>query len=207
MPLLFQEIVDGDLLADHRLALGHRARLGLAADVAAPSAARSSASAHQCTWPPAAFTLVSKRFKIDVEIGEGVILDRARVVAQRLELRQPRGRAGALGDEVLLHMGHRLLQLRVAQRPVGVVLEGVAGGRVHAGVPSAARRADRRRLRSMPASTSATWRAATGRPSRGQLAGDVEQAAHIAGQQRYRRRWRRCRRSSPAPSGRRSPDT
>ena len=97
-------------------------------------------------------------------MGERVVLDRARAVAQRLELRQPLGGRGAPGDEIA-RMAEGALQSRVGQRLVHVVLEFRRGRDVGhwrgsfwlspiAG-PSA-----------MPARTSATWRALTAEPSR-----------------------------------------
>jgi hypothetical protein len=58
MPCAFQVLVDGDLLADHRLALGDGARARRLADRQHRPRA-SSASAHQCTWPPDASTFAS----------------------------------------------------------------------------------------------------------------------------------------------------
>ena len=54
---------------------------------------------------------------------EGVVLDVARAVAQRLELRQLGGDRGALVDEALPDIAERPLQLLVAERLVGVLLE------------------------------------------------------------------------------------
>ena len=48
--------------------------------------------------------------EIEIEMGERVVLDRARAVAQRVEFRQPRRGVGAPADEVLA---------RAAARPAG----------------------------------------------------------------------------------------
>ena len=95
---------------------------------------------------------------------ERVVLDRARAVAQRLELGQPVRRFGAPDREVA-RKGERALEPRVGQGLVSVLLEprGGGDGGHRAGSfwlspiagPSA-----------IPARTSATWRALTGDPSR-----------------------------------------
>src|SRR5262249_35646649 len=100
--------------------------------------------------------------EIDVEVVEDMVLDVARMVAQRLELREPRRGGRAPFHEVLLHMDERPLQLGIIERAPGVVLEAAAGGVLHqsvfdsplGGTPV------------MPASPSATWRTAIGRTSR-----------------------------------------
>ena len=56
-------------------------------------------------------------------MGKRVVLDVARRVAQRLELRQRGGGRGALVDEAALDLGERRLQRRVGKRPGGVLLE------------------------------------------------------------------------------------
>ena len=61
-------------------------------------------------------------------MGERVVLDVARRVAQRLELRQRGGGGGALVDEAALDLGERRLQRRVGKRPGGVLLEPGRGG-------------------------------------------------------------------------------
>ena len=93
---------------------------------------------------------------------ERVVLDVAGAVAQRLELGQALGGGGARGDEIAGDV-ERALQPRVAQRLVDIFLEARRGRQ----------RRSSRRLASpiggssvMPASTSATWRTRTCRPSR-----------------------------------------
>ena len=82
-------LVQADLLGDHRLALGDGARAGAAADVE-DDAARILGRlgemhvAAGCGHP----RLVG--FEVEVEMGERVVLDRLRLLAQRLELRQRR---------------------------------------------------------------------------------------------------------------------
>ena len=51
-------------------------------------------------------------FQVEIQVGQGVVLDVARGVAQRLELRQRRHRAGAPRHELRARVGQRLLQAR-----------------------------------------------------------------------------------------------
>src|SRR5262249_11810991 len=102
-------------------------------------------------------------FQIKIEVGECVILDVARGVAQRLELGEPLGgKPPPLGEAE--PFGGRALKLRVCERAARVILELGRGERHGAlrfgsGSPIAGPSA-------MPASTSATWRTATRRPER-----------------------------------------
>ena len=119
--------VQPDLLGDHRLALGDGAGAGRAADRQddLPRLFRSAGEMH----------LAARRqdlrlvfLEVEVEMGERVVLDVARRVAQRLELRQRGGGGGALVDEAALDLGERRLQRRVGKRPGGVLLEPGRGG-------------------------------------------------------------------------------
>ena len=53
-------------------------------------------------------------FEIEVEMGQHMVLDVARAVAQGLELGQALGGLRALVDEAGAHIAQRLLQLLVA---------------------------------------------------------------------------------------------
>ena len=96
-----------------------------------------------------------------------------------------------LVDEAGADVAERLLQLRVGERALGVLLEGGRGD-FHRFSPPRRSAA----CSVMPASTSATWRACDRDALALQLAGHVHQAAEIAGEQRARRRSRRSPRSS-----------
>src|SRR5579871_4919114 len=85
--VLLQVVVDCDLLRDHRLALGDRLRAGLLADrenrltgVGGGGAPMNLAARPLDVCRPC--------LEIEVEIGERMILDVARDIAQALELRQ-----------------------------------------------------------------------------------------------------------------------
>ena len=52
------------------------------------TARASSALRAQCTWPPAAVDVALVQFEVEIEMGERVVLDRASLLAQRLEFRQ-----------------------------------------------------------------------------------------------------------------------
>ena len=93
----------------------------------APSARASSAVLHQCTWPPARSTF-GPGFQVEIEIGQGVVLDVAADLAQALEFRQRGDGGGAARGEGGAGEGERLLQAGVGQRARGVFLEGGAGG-------------------------------------------------------------------------------
>ena len=66
--------------------------------------------------------------EVEVEMGERVILDVARGVAQFLEFRQPVRRRLPPADEAALDVPERPLQLRVGERLPGVLLEVLRGG-------------------------------------------------------------------------------
>jgi hypothetical protein len=75
--------------------------------------------------------------QIDVEMGEHMVAQVARLIAQRLELRQAGCGCGATGDEIGAHVAERLLQLRVVERATRIVLEALRRGEGgHASLPS-----------------------------------------------------------------------
>ena len=127
----FQVVVDAQLLADHRLALGDGARVGGAADLqhrvarfvggGAPVHLAAGASPRS---PPS--------LQVEVEIRQRVVLDVARDVAELLEFRQCGDGGGAAGDEAGAAARERLLQAGIVEGAVGVLLEGGRGGDVHA---------------------------------------------------------------------------
>ena len=73
--------------------------------------------------PAALVDLPLVGFEIKVEMGERMVLDRARLVAQRVELRQLRPRQRALDDEAALDVEKRALQLGIGQRAAALCLE------------------------------------------------------------------------------------
>ena len=127
----FQVVVDGDLLADHRFSLRHRPRAGGLADVQYRLARilRRGAPVHLATRGQ---QLRFPGFQVEIQVGQRVVLDVARGVAQRLELRQRRHRAAAPRHELRPRVGQRLLQRDVGDGARGVALEVGAGGNVHA---------------------------------------------------------------------------
>src|SRR6266849_978169 len=107
------------------------------------------------------------RFQIKVEMSERVVLDVARGIAQRVELGQPVGGLAATRGEIHLDEFQRLLQIRIGERIRSILLEarrsGVAG---HATAFARRRGSPLAGPSVMSASTSATWRARTGWPTR-----------------------------------------
>ena len=81
--------VEADLLGDHRLALGDGLRAAGRGRCRGRCRAPRGASRAKCTCPPAAGTARLVALEIEVEMGERVVLDVARGVAQLLEFRQP----------------------------------------------------------------------------------------------------------------------
>ena len=65
-------------------------------------------------------------FEIEIEMGERVVLDRARLLAKLVELGQFRDRRLALDDEAVLDVQERALKLRIGERFVRALLEGLA---------------------------------------------------------------------------------
>ncbi len=126
----FQVIVDAQLLADHRLALGDGARIGGSADrqhrvarfVGGGAPVHLAAGREDLGFP---------FLQVEVEMRQRVVLDVARDVTELLELRQRGNGSGAAGDEAGAAAGKRLLQPSVVKRAVRVFLEGGGGGDVH----------------------------------------------------------------------------
>ncbi len=129
-PLLLEEIVEADLLGDHRLALGDGLRVHPAADVE-HEPARLHGICRPMHMAASLRHLLLIGFEVEIEIVEHMVLDCPCAVAQVVELRQVRRRLGALVDEVDLHMAHGLLQLRIVKRAGGVFLEGGGGDLDH----------------------------------------------------------------------------
>ena len=162
-PRRLDRVVEPDLLRDHRLALGDALRPERLAEVD-DDPARLLGVLCVMNVAAALVHLALVGFEIEVEMGERMVLDGARAVAQGLELRQPLGRGRAPAGEVA-RMDERALQARVGQRVMDVLLELRASWRRRSsagpvcGSPIAGPSA-------MPARTSATCLALTGEPSR-----------------------------------------
>ena len=134
-PVLFEELVDADFLADHRLALGDRARAGLPADRQHGLSRRFGIGAP--VHLAAGFDdLGFEALEVEIEMFEGVVLDRLAGVAKRLELRHPGHGAAAFDREALAEAGQRLLQLDVRHGAMRVVGKD-ARGRLHGASPPA----------------------------------------------------------------------
>jgi hypothetical protein len=121
-PRRLERGVEAKLLGDHRLAFGHGLGAALLTELqddidAFPGGQRIMDMA------AGGDNLRLIGFEIEIEMGERVILDVARAVAQRLEFRQARGGGGALFNEIAAHETQRILQRRVLQRRMGVFLE------------------------------------------------------------------------------------
>ena len=183
MPFCLEEIVERDLLADHGLALGHRAGADATADVENQGA---GVGGRRGIVHVAAgrrdFRLVG--FEIEVEMGERVVLDVARGIAQRVELRQAVGGVAAALDEAGAGIAERALELRVGERLLHVLLEARRGDGVHLVETRAARRlADRRDVAHAGQHLGDVAHAHFSiQPL--QLAGHVHEAAEVAGKQR-----------------------
>ena len=100
--VVLEMLVEGDLLGDHRLALGDRAGAGLAADVE-HDVARLGRGLGVVHLAAGLDHLLLIGLEVEVEMGQRVVLDVARLVAQRLEFRQRVDRVLALVDEVAAH--------------------------------------------------------------------------------------------------------
>src|SRR6266446_25582 len=124
--VLFEILVEPDLLGDHRLALGDDLGVDRAADLQYRGASFVRRSR---PMDPAARgeDIRFVELEIEVEMLEGVILDRLADVAQRLELGEPcDGEAAALG-KTGAHQRKRTLQIVVREAGAGVRLEGATG--------------------------------------------------------------------------------
>ena len=98
-PRRLERGVEADLLGDHRLALGDAFRAHRLAELN-DDLARLLGVLRVMDFAAARADLVLVGLEIKIEVGERVILDRPRAVAQRLELGQPCGRGGATADEI-----------------------------------------------------------------------------------------------------------
>src|SRR5262249_49449233 len=165
-----EKVVEADLFGDHRLAFGHEFRVHRATDLEDDRAriGRRDGVVHMPALrdhPPLIL------LEIEIEVRQGVILDVACRIAQRVEFRQLVGNLFAAPDEIGLENLQRLLELAIRKRGVRVLLEarrcrGLAhdapavcclGGAAMAGSPV------------IPASTSATCRTSMPAPSRARL--------------------------------------
>lgn len=105
--VLFQVFVDAQLLADHRLALGDGLRPRLLANRQHRRAGLIGGGAPMdmatgLLHPGGEF------LQVEIQIGQGVVLDVAADIAQRLEFRQPGHGGGALDLKALLGPAQRL---------------------------------------------------------------------------------------------------
>jgi hypothetical protein len=162
--VLLEMLVEADLLGHHRLALGDGAGARLPADVE-DDVAGVLRRLGEVDMAAGGADLLLVGLDVEVEVLERVVLDVPRGVPDRVELRQqPRG-GGALGDEADPDMAQRLLEVGVVERVLRVVLERL-GMDFHALRPQPVVSPIGGASSVRPASTSATWRTCTGRPSR-----------------------------------------
>ena len=118
----FEEFVDGDFLADHRLAFGDGFRAELAAEIE-HDLARILRRHGVVDLAALRDDALFPGFEIEVEVGKRVVLDIARTIAQRLELGQLVGDFLAPGDEIDLDEFQRALQVGVGERVARIFLE------------------------------------------------------------------------------------
>ena len=124
----FEEVVEPDLLGDHRLALGNGPGAGRAADLQHRRAGLLGGARpmHLATRGNDVFFV---ELEVEIEMGESVLLDRAPRVAQRLEFRERgHGLAAARRKPALGHHRQRPLQVPVGEAGAGIRLEIAAGG-------------------------------------------------------------------------------
>ena len=156
-----EEIVEPHLLGDHRLALRDELGARRAANLQ-HRGARLLGGARPMHLAAGSLDLAFVQLKVEVEVLESVILDRAAGFAQRLELRQPLDSQTTPQWKPGSRQTQRALQILVSQTSLGCGLK-IAAGREHPryrGAPMGGTRSV------MPASTSATWRTSTCRPCR-----------------------------------------
>jgi hypothetical protein len=122
----FQEVVKRDFLGHHGLTLGDGFRPRRPADFQYGLAGvlRRRTPVH-CS--AGRFDLGGVGFQIKIQIGDRVILDRGRRIAQRLEFRQLVDCGLAFLGELRLGAGKCLLQPGIRHRPGCVLPEGRAG--------------------------------------------------------------------------------
>ena len=112
-------MIEADLFRDHRLALGGELRIKTFAD-------RDDGGAGLLRGLRPVdlsaglddFGLIA--FEIEIEMAEDMVLDVARLIAQRIEFRQIGPGLGALLNEARPGLGHRPLQLAVGDRPLHI---------------------------------------------------------------------------------------
>ena len=182
MPSASRCSLSADLLGHHRLRLGDGPRAHAAAELG-DDAPRVGGGRRPMDVAAQRQHLALELLEVEIEVGQRVVLDVARAVAQRLELGQPLGRLAAALGEAHLQLGERILQVGVGQGRADILLE-VVGGRFHQPAPGSRGARRWRQIPPMPASTSATWRTRIGAAFALQLARHVHQAAEVAGQQR-----------------------
>ena len=115
--------IDAELFRDHGLALGHRPRPGILTNLQhrRPRVIGRAAPMH---LPTGRQHVRLERLQIEIEVRQRMILDVPPDVAQPLELRQPRHGGTTARHELRLTELQRLLQRRIGQRLMGVLLEG-----------------------------------------------------------------------------------
>src|SRR5579883_1002615 len=121
----FEEIVEGDLLGNHRFALGD----ALGADAAAEAEyglARLGGRAAPMHLAAIRAHLRLEALEVKVEMLQRVILDAPPLLAQRFEFRQALDGGAALRREARPGEAERLLQGLVGKRPIDIALKGAA---------------------------------------------------------------------------------
>ena len=125
----FEEVVELDLLGEHRFALGHRAGVVHAADVE-DDAAGLGRGLGPVNLATGFLDLLFISFEIDVEMAKDMVLDGLCVVAQLVEFGQCLGGRRPSADEARPDLVDRLLELAIPQCVVRICLEG-RGGNLH----------------------------------------------------------------------------
>ena len=109
---LFQSVIEADLFRDHRLAFGDELRSRLLAD-ADDCGARLLGGFRPVNLAARLDHLLLVMIKIEIEIGEDMVLDVPRDVAQAIEFRKIVPGMGALGDKARAGLDHRTLELSI----------------------------------------------------------------------------------------------
>ncbi len=118
--VVLEEVVEPDLLGDHRLALGDDPGADGAAD-AEHSLARLLRCARPVDLAAGRDHVLFIELEVEIEVCEGVVFDLAAHFAQRLEFRKPGGGLGAAQRKpALRHDCKRVLQLIVGEAGAGV---------------------------------------------------------------------------------------